>query len=150
MDSFVLGFVFDKSGDDVLLIRKTHPKWQAGLFNGIGGHIDMGESPEEAMRRECTEEAGFDAEEWDHVITFTCRGGTVFVFRAYSDAIYDAESKVLNRETLYVVPSENLPQDAIHNLPWIIPMIQDNLQFPVLMAYDNTGECRQEAAQTER
>ncbi len=143
MESMVLGFVFNGSGDDVLLIRKARPKWQAGYLNGIGGHIEPGESPVEAMARECLEETGLVVGEWDPVITFTCKGGTVFVFRAFCDAIYDAVSKT--DEPIYLSPVSALPKDALDNLFWMIPMVQDNLRFPVLLAYDNLGGCRQEA-----
>jgi hypothetical protein len=33
---YVLGFMFDQH-DNVLLVEKSKPAWQAGKYNGIGG-----------------------------------------------------------------------------------------------------------------
>jgi 8-oxo-dGTP diphosphatase len=53
----VLCFVTE--GEDVLLIQGAPDKklW-AGKFNGLGGHVERGESPHAAARREIQEEAG--------------------------------------------------------------------------------------------
>lgn len=59
--NYVAGFMFD--GEKVALIRKNRPEWQAGLLNGIGGKIEEGERPLEAMRREFREETGRDVED---------------------------------------------------------------------------------------
>jgi 8-oxo-dGTP pyrophosphatase MutT (NUDIX family) len=53
---YVLGFVFDYGFHHVLLICKTSPEWQAGRLNGLGGKIEPGESPLQAMDRELREE----------------------------------------------------------------------------------------------
>src|SRR5574339_145798 len=63
---YVVGFMFDENEEHVLLIRKTHPDWQAGKLNGIGGRIEDGESAREAMQREFKEEVGVDHEDWKH------------------------------------------------------------------------------------
>lgn len=55
--TYVLGFMFDDSAQKVLLIRKRRPAWQAGKLNGVGGKIEAGESPIEALVREVREEA---------------------------------------------------------------------------------------------
>jgi 8-oxo-dGTP diphosphatase len=58
---YVLGFIFDTDGREVVLIEKRRPAWQAGLLNGIGGKIEAGETALEAMQRECREECGLTA-----------------------------------------------------------------------------------------
>ena len=40
------------------VIKKERPVWQAGLLNAIGGHVEKGEYPVEAMQREFLEETG--------------------------------------------------------------------------------------------
>jgi 8-oxo-dGTP diphosphatase len=54
--------VFLFRGDEVLLIRLAADRgaW-AGLLNAIGGHIEAGEDPARAARREILEETGLSA-----------------------------------------------------------------------------------------
>lgn len=60
MTEYVLGFFFNERQQSVLVIRQDddRPNRHAGKFNGIGGHIDAGETPEQAMLREWAEETG--------------------------------------------------------------------------------------------
>jgi 8-oxo-dGTP pyrophosphatase MutT (NUDIX family) len=56
---YVLGFVFNRNLGRVLLVLKNRPAWQANKLNGIGGKIEVGETPLQAMEREFREETGF-------------------------------------------------------------------------------------------
>jgi 8-oxo-dGTP diphosphatase len=58
MIHYVLGFVFDAGYLQVLLIDKTRPAWMMGKLNGLGGKIERGETPRQAMERELREETG--------------------------------------------------------------------------------------------
>ena len=61
IDHYVAGFHFNKEHSSVILIRKTHPKWQAGLLNGVGGHVEPSDkSTTDAMVREFLEETGIE------------------------------------------------------------------------------------------
>ncbi len=54
--------VFLRHGDDVLLLKGAPTKrlW-AGRYNGLGGHVEPGETIAAAALRECREEAGLTA-----------------------------------------------------------------------------------------
>lgn len=58
MTEYVCGFMFDHDLEKVVLINKKRPEWQAGLWNGVGGHIEANEPPRNAMAREFYEETG--------------------------------------------------------------------------------------------
>lgn len=70
MKRMVLGFAFDRANDQVLLIRKNRPDWQAGRLNGIGGHMEGqdGGSTRSAVRREFAEETAIQTtlDQWRH------------------------------------------------------------------------------------
>lgn len=63
---YVLGFAFSPGNHYVALIEKQRPAWQAGKWNGIGGKVEVGEAPIDAMVREFREEAGaaITADRW--------------------------------------------------------------------------------------
>ena len=55
---YVLGFVMDEKKEKIVLVHNNRPDFQAGKLNGLGGKIEEGETPEEAMKREILEESG--------------------------------------------------------------------------------------------
>lgn len=120
---YVVGFLF--SGPYVALIEKKHPEWQAGKLNGIGGKIEPGELPLDAMKREFMEETGLRVDDWRffvlmegtscQIYCFTSRvkEGRLLELQALTDEVpdwyeaFDPETGVLDR----------LP-----NLSWLIPL----------------------------
>src|SRR4051794_33252789 len=130
VQEYVCGFLFSPDRTRVLLIRKRRPAWQAGKLNGLGGKIEAGETPLEAMRREFREEAGVDVAEWQHVLTLSGaddagsgRGWAGHFFRAFGDL--DA-ARAITDEQLERHPTRPLPPDTIPNLHWIIPLMLDD------------------------
>ena len=65
MKDYVLGFAFNKTKTDVLLVKKERgPCVNHGKWNGIGGKVED-EIIDYAMKREFVEETGFSPEwEW--------------------------------------------------------------------------------------
>jgi len=140
MKFYVLGFIFNRSKNEVLLIEKKRPKWQAGYWNGIGGKIEpkFDKTPLAAMRRECEEETGSSGYMWEHCITFTCPGGTVFVYKAISQYGFIRWDQ-LETELLRVYSIDNLPEKLMANLKWIIPVCLSTIQFPLIVQQNTLG-----------
>jgi len=143
MKHYVLGLIFNKSEDKILLIEKQRPEWMAGCWNGIGGKIEEGETHEVAMLREVVEETQIN---WDynspythqHVITFVCPGGTVFVYKIKVTTNYIAYRQTED-ECLRVYCLNDLPDRMMSNLKWIIPLSLSSVQFPVIIQQNALG-----------
>lgn len=73
MKHCVTGFLISQDRQSVVLIRKTAPAWQKGCLNGVGGKIETGEMPSDAMVREFMEEAGVktEASHWKPFVRLT-------------------------------------------------------------------------------
>ena len=130
VQEYVCGFLFSRDRTRVLLIRKNRPAWQAGKLNGLGGKVEPGETPLEAMRREFREEAGADVAEWRHVLTLSGaddagsgRGWAGHFFRAFGDL---SAVRAMTDEPLEFHPTRPLPPDTIPNLQWMIPLMLDD------------------------
>lgn len=58
MKHYTLVFIFDRSLEHVVLIKKNRPDWMAGSLNGIGGKVEKGETAADCAIREVFEETG--------------------------------------------------------------------------------------------
>ena len=123
MQAYVCGFLFCTSKERVLLIRKRRPDWQVGKLNGVGGKIESGESPLDAMKREFAEEAGLEITEWQEVLEVTGDEWRGHFFRTFGEI--DA-ARAMTDEQLEIHTVRLLPSDTIPNLRWMIPMLLDD------------------------
>ncbi|AYA40266.1 NUDIX domain-containing protein [Xenorhabdus nematophila] len=131
MIKYVTGFMFSKDKKHVSLISKLQPSWQEGKINGIGGKIETGETPQQAMAREFAEEAGIETlpDEWK-LFTVLTRPDVYQVnfLYTYDDRVYSAKS--IEKEIVSIYETNALPDNVIHNLRWLIPMaIDEHLRF---------------------
>lgn len=121
----VLCFLVD--GDAVLLLKGApeKPLW-AGLYNGVGGHMEAHEDPYQAARREIREETGLEVSELYlrgilHVSLSQGPGVLVFCF------VGPAPSRSVrpSREgTLEWVPLARLPElPLVEDLPLLLPRL---------------------------
>ena len=119
---WVVGFLFN-SKTELALVMKTHPAWQAGKLNGVGGKVEEGESIIQAMRREFNEEAGVELDAWREFAILKIDYGDVHFLVAHGD--YELESlteELVGWYSLDVL--KTLPH--IRNLDWLIPLALDN------------------------
>ena len=132
MIRYVAGFLFRKNNTEVALVEKQRPKWQKGLHNGIGGKIELGESPEEALVREFREETGWTTTESAWTKYHIINGDDWCVYFYYS---FDGDSAVLETvetEIIKWVPVVDVYTNKltiIHNLKELIQLaLEQNLK----------------------
>lgn len=133
MKKYVLGFAFTPDLENVLLLKKTKPKWQEGKYNGLGGKMKTFETPVEAMVREFKEEADIETIEsdWHPVGKLSGLGGNN-IDEDWDVYIFFAK---INIPHLYLsdegqtkdFPVKKLPtnEEQITNLNWIINASRD-------------------------
>ncbi|MBA3532984.1 MAG: NUDIX hydrolase, partial [Ardenticatenales bacterium] len=77
-------------GYQVVMVKQYRAPVEEEVLELVAGHVDEGESPLEAARRELREETGFAAEEWTELGTlysspgFTDERATIFIARGLS------------------------------------------------------------------
>jgi 8-oxo-dGTP diphosphatase len=126
MTRYVAGLSFSSTTNIVALIRKNKPEWQKGKLNAIGGKIEEGETPEEAMIREFKEETSVTVNSWREFLVLLGFGYEVHFFVTELP-----DTTMLNLwpgaedEIVDVYDYNNLPADVVTNLRWIIPMAID-------------------------
>lgn len=137
---FSIARASDPAYDTVLLVCKSRPAWQEGLWNGVGGSLDKGEKPRQCMEREFHEETGYrvEAREWHGFAHESGPGYEVFFYRHFSSGplpLLRERNDV--GEALAYFSVNNVPP-AIGNLNWLIPMARD--PRPTLIASIRTSD----------
>jgi 8-oxo-dGTP diphosphatase len=137
---YVCGFAFHSLDGNVrprvVLVRKVKPDWQAGKLNGVGGKIEAGESPEQAMSREFHEETGviIYPECWQVFATMNFPKAEVVFLRCFMESARTAATQTVWSDEVQAHISEpiehrlvrgidEIPEDRIMpNIRWAIPM----------------------------
>lgn len=119
---YTAAFVFDATNLGlVMLIEKNRPSWQAGKLNGIGGHLEPGETPLECVQREFHEETGVRVQDFELFCELT-DGSNWRVHFFKGTTAHEGQSmtdeKVVWINSRYLHEIDNL----IPNLRWLIPM----------------------------
>ena len=121
MTNYVLGFAFNEYYKQLLLIEKEKPDWQKGLYNGIGGKIRDGEPEVLAMIREFREEAGLFTLLHDWRCFCKLNGSDCQMF-CFVSGININQAKSMEKEQIRIFDLNELPENKINNLSWLIPM----------------------------
>lgn len=145
MTLYCAGFLLDGQGR-VVLVRKNRPRWQAGRLNAVGGHVEDGETPVEAQRREFREETGVDVPEpdWHHFATVSwgavsqdSEPGEVQFFRCFRPALELYDCRTVEDEQVGVYFTSDLHKmNVMPNLKWLVPLAEYTHDFyaPVVAA----------------
>ena len=122
---YVCGFLFNSDKSKIVLIRKNKPEWQKGKLNGVGGKIEINETPLAAMSRDAYEEMGVVTDKWDNFLTIDYKTCVVYFFRFSDDEYFDyarmRESEVIEKFELKHFPHS----EVIPNLNWIVNLALD-------------------------
>lgn len=123
-DCYVVGFLFNRSGDMVAMVQKRRPTWQAGYFNGCGGRVKPSETVQQAMVRECREEMGAqtDIADWRVIAIQHFPAGQVFYFASFNDDAF-GQVRTLTDEMVRFLPVTRLADfPVVANANYLIPL----------------------------
>lgn len=128
MKEYVLGFAFNDERDEVLLIEKARPEWQRGRCNGLGGKVELYETPLNAMVREFREECGIDTkpESWKYMGLMQGPDWDCHCFRIYNVDI--SKANTLTDEAVIIAKVEKVlcgKIKTISNIPWLVALALD-------------------------
>jgi len=128
---FVLTFLFDPTMTKVALIRKSKPDWMAGKLNAVGGHVEEGETFEQAADREFTEETGMIITKWTPFMRMFRPGDTEDTLRtlecywAISERVSNVKSVTDEQVGVFDVQTVMGREDVVKDTKWILAMAQE-------------------------
>ena len=119
--------VFLTRGDEVLLLRGAPDKklW-AGKYNGLGGHIEPGETPHQAAIREVEEEAGLTlaALTLRAVVHVTLNFAPGVLFFVFTGAAPPGELRASTEGApVWVARSDVAKLPLVEDLPELLPRV---------------------------
>jgi 8-oxo-dGTP diphosphatase len=140
--------IFITRGNKLLLLKGAKDKrlW-SGLYNGIGGHVEQGETIHAAAQRELFEETGLDScDLWLCGVTIVNTqinpGICMFIFKGECIEGELTLSKEGDLQWINTSDINDLPM--VTDLPVLIPKIlgmkKGEPPFSAFSEYDNTGK----------
>ena len=104
----VVGIITDN--EEILLLKKNNPDWQKGLYNGIGGKVELNTTPLETIIKKCQEELGVNISNWIELDSEISSSGIEIVY--FLTTLNEGEIKKLQSQT-----DERSELFSINNLP---------------------------------
>ena len=138
---YTVGFIFNFELNKVILLRKTHPKWQRNRLNGIGGQVEeCDQEPgysgvdsltfRNCMVREAAEETGIGIHHWVPVCTIYSHDVAIKFYTTVLDN--DRYEEILDKRANNTGESfVDVPLSVLHahdtsmmisDLRWLIPL----------------------------
>jgi len=129
---YVAGFLKTPSG--VVFVRKKKPVWQKGKLNGVGGKVEDGEHPEDAMKREWKEETGHDFSDWNLFCELNGADFSVYFYKGQLAEDISLPDENDSGEPLYYIKVEDVQNHPrISNIDWLLALAFTDSDNP--MAY---------------
>lgn len=104
----VVGIITDN--EEILLLKKNNLDWQKGLYNGIGGKVELNTTPLETIIKKCQEELGVNISNWIELDSEISSSGIEIVY--FLTTLNEGEIKKLQSQT-----DERAELFSINNLP---------------------------------
>ena len=104
----VVGIITDN--EEILLLKKNNTDWQKGLYNGIGGKVELNTTPLETIIKKCQEELGVNISNWIELDSEISSSGIEIVY--FLTTLNEGEIKKLQSQT-----DERAELFSINNLP---------------------------------
>ena len=136
-----LCYVMDNDKTLMLLRNKKENDYHEGKWNGLGGKLEQGETPEECAVREVYEESGLKVTDpiMKGLITFPLFDGVddwyvfVFTFKKFSGNLIDSPEGHLEWIQNNKLIDLNLWDGDKHFIPWLF----ENKFFSAKFIYEN-------------
>lgn len=136
MMHYTVGFVFNKSLDQVFLIHKLSPDWQKGKINGLGGKYETGEDAFTCISREVEEESGIriNPSDWSKMGELYSNDWSVDIM-AHKYLGKESDARSIEKQRVEWFPVNNLPNNTLNNLPWLIPLCLDIIKHKQIITF---------------
>jgi 8-oxo-dGTP diphosphatase len=145
---YVVGLAFSEDRNHLVMIEKQRPTWQAGLLNGVGGKIELGELPLAAMVREFREETGVHiaADRWQALAELRGSDFELFFYTVATDDVHDVQS-ITDERVVKVDPWLIHAMETVSNIPVMVALALDDsgIAKPLIMI-DEKPEAKKAAA----
>ncbi|RBQ29185.1 NUDIX domain-containing protein [Aliarcobacter vitoriensis] len=119
---YVVGIITD--GKKVLLLKKNNPDWQKGLYNAVGGKVELESTPLQTIIKDCKDKIGLDIINWKELDSLLLPNGidlTYFFAILEENDINKAQSLTDERVELFDI--NNLPKNILKDLKMQIDKI---------------------------
>ena len=155
---YVVGFMIQPEKEQVLFILKNRPAFQKGKWNGVGGKVERGEHPRQAMVREFREETGVDTPpwSWEHTVSLGVRNDyVVHYYRSFVtefpvyQTVTDEQVSVWDIDDVYTTDHTNIDRignwtkvydcPTLPNMRWILAMqLSQHILFPINVTHQDS------------